>query len=457
MLVGLLSLAIALVKQQDKSISSINNNSVLFAYINELYSYLFSLHNTESYKIQLPKLRSNASRSFGFELLLEFGKISTDCYSHLHSKLFASKANNDDSQEMRHFNAALNQIVCDYWPKDEAKSPCGYVGLVNLGATCYMATAMQHLFMIDEARQCILSTSQVSSSDQVIESSSKRTTTPSASNEAMLAELRKMYAFLQQTERKAYNPRDLCNVYIMDQQPLNTSEQKDMQEFFTDLIGKLDETQHSMLKSVIKRLFAGTITNLVMSLDCEHVSCVLEPFFTVRCQVAGMRDLTDALNEITVKDTLEGDNMYTCSKCGRKVRAEKRACFRQLPQILCFNTMRYTFNMVTMLKEKVNTHFSFPMRLNMSGYMEKNLIGNGGSSSSTPASSVSVQLNGNEPPSVVANGDEKDESFIYDLIGVTVHTGTAEGGHYYSFIKVCMSIKIICFHDKCLGSFKTLI
>lgn len=23
----------------------------------------------------------------------------------------------------------------------------------------------------------------------------------------------------------------------------------------------------------------------------------------------------------------------------------------------------------------------------------------------------------------------------YDLVGVTVHTGTADGGHYYSFIK----------------------
>lgn len=52
-----------------------------------------------------------------------------------------------------------------------------------------------------------------------------------------------------------------------------------------------------------------------------------------------------------------------------------RACFKRLPRILCFNTMRYTFNMVTMLKEKVNTHFSFPLRLDMSQYMEKNLMG----------------------------------------------------------------------------------
>lgn len=51
-----------------------------------------------------------------------------------------------------------------------------------------------------------------------------------------------------------------------------------------------------------------------------------------------------------------------------------RACFRRLPKILCFNTMRYLFNMVTMMKEKVNSHFSFPLRLDMSQYMEENLI-----------------------------------------------------------------------------------
>lgn len=36
--------------------------------------------------------------------------------------------------------------------------------------------------------------------------------------------------------------------------------------------------------------------------------------------------------------------------------------------------MRYTFNMITMTKEKVNTHFSFPMRLDMSEYIEKHLV-----------------------------------------------------------------------------------
>jgi ubiquitin carboxyl-terminal hydrolase 34 len=82
-----------------------------------------------------------------------------------------------------------------------------------------------------------------------------------------------------------------------------------------------------------------------------------------------MRNLYQSLEEVTVKDTLEGDNMYTCSQCNKKVRAEKRACFKQLPKILAFNTMRYTFNMITMLKEKVNTHFSFSMVIMLKVYL----------------------------------------------------------------------------------------
>lgn len=48
----------------------------------------------------------------------------------------------------------------------------------------------------------------------------------------------------------------------------------------------------------------------------------------------------------------------------------------------------------------------------MSGYMEQNLIESGAK---------------------IASEDEV--GFVYDLIGVTVHTGTADGGHYYSFIQ----------------------
>lgn len=61
---------------------------------------------------------------------------------------------------------------------------------------------------------------------------------------------------LQESERKAYNPRGFCKVYTMDHQLLNTGEQKDMAEFFTNLISKLEEMTPELVsyKHNFKRL-----------------------------------------------------------------------------------------------------------------------------------------------------------------------------------------------------------
>lgn len=106
--------------------------------------------------------------------------------------------------------------------------------------------------------------------------------------------------------------------------------------------------------------------------------------------------------------------MYKCSQCNREVRAERQDCFRSLPEILVLNTLRYTYNMVTMEREKVNTHFTFPDVLDMTPYMEETIF----------------PKNDN-----LSDGIVNSEQYKYELIGVTVHTGTAEGGHYYSFIR----------------------
>lgn len=313
-------------------------------FIGELFDCLFDLPSPQNR--QKPKCKSQSTRAAAYDLLVEMCRNAPKNFTVLHGLLIA-----------QHRPGPHSPYPWDYWPRDDCRSECGYVGLTNLGATCYMASCIQHLFMMPQARELILAVGQ----QEVL----KHATT--------LHELQRMFAYLMESERKSYNPRSFCRVYQMDHQPLNTGEQKDMAEFFIDLVSKLEEMSPD-LKTLIKRLFCGTLSNNVVSLDCGHVSRTLEEFYTVRCQVADMRNLQESLDEVTVKDTLEGDNMYTCSQCGRKVRAEKRACFKKLPQILCFNTMRYTFNMLTMLKEKVNTHFSFPMRLDMSGYVEKTLM-----------------------------------------------------------------------------------
>lgn len=381
---GLLTLATVVIKHNPPFKFSKEGQEFLL----QVFDCLFALPSPGHR--YLPKCKSQPVRSAAFDLLVELVKGCEENYKLLHTKLL-----NQHSPESH------APYPWDYWPHEDGRSECGYVGLTNLGATCYLASCMQHLYMMPQARASILAAK--------ISTESK--------HENTLRELQRMFAYLLESERKAYNPRSFCKVYTMDHQPLNTGEQKDMAEFFTDLISKLEEMTQQ-LKELVKKLFCGVLSNNVVSLDCPHISCTLEEFYTLRCQVADMRNLYESLDELTVKDTLEGDNMYTCSQCGKKVRAEKRACIKKLPRILCFNTMRYTFNMVTMTKEKVNTHFSFPLRLDMSNYMERNLMPN--------------------QHADVFNDDKKDEEgdcYEYDLIGVTVHTGTADGGHYYSFIR----------------------
>uniref|UniRef100_A0A1I8NBN6 ubiquitinyl hydrolase 1 n=1 Tax=Musca domestica TaxID=7370 RepID=A0A1I8NBN6_MUSDO len=393
-LVGLINLMSNLVKYDP----TFKFSSQAVQFIEKIFEFLFDMPSPNNR--QKPKCKSATSRAAAYDLLVELCKNCPKNYTFLHQKLLA-----------QHTPGPMPPYPWDYWPRDEGRSECGYVGLTNLGATCYMASCIQHLYMMPQARAAVL-----------------RVPPGKAQKHApTLRELQRMFAYLLESERKAYNPRSFCRVYQMDHQPLNTGEQKDMAEFFIDLVSKLEEMTPD-LKDLVKRLFCGTLSNNVVSLDCDHVSRTAEEFYTVRCQVADMRNLQESLDEVTVKDTLEGDNMYTCSQCGKKVRAEKRACFKKLPQILCFNTMRYTFNMVTMLKEKVNTHFSFPMRLNMSDYVEKTLMPH---QYKEDREKRKAEKGGN------ANDleDDLEECLEYELVGVTVHTGTADGGHYYSFIK----------------------
>nr|NP_651275.1 puffyeye, isoform D [Drosophila melanogaster]Q9VC56.2 RecName: Full=Ubiquitin carboxyl-terminal hydrolase puf; AltName: Full=Protein puffyeye [Drosophila melanogaster]AAF56319.2 puffyeye, isoform D [Drosophila melanogaster] len=405
-LVGLLNLMSNLIKYD----TTFKYTPKALSFIEQLIGFLFDMPSPADR--QKPKCKSASSRASAYDLLVELCRGCATNYAYLHGRLLA-----------QHKSGPKQPYPWDYWPRDEGRAECGYVGLTNLGATCYMASCVQHLYMMPQARAAVLR----------VPPNAARKHGPT------LLELQRMFAYLLESERKSYNPRSFCRVYQMDHQPLNTGEQKDMAEFFIDLVSKLEDMTPD-LKHLVKRLFCGSLSNNVVSLDCGHVSRTAEDFYTVRCQVADMRNLQESLDEVTVKDTLEGDNMYTCSQCGKKVRAEKRACFKKLPQILCFNTMRYTFNMVTMLKEKVNTHFSFPLRLNMCHYVEKTLMPQQYKEErerrqkEKEGADGSGDGNDNEKAEATLD-DDIEECYEYELVGVTVHTGTADGGHYYSFIK----------------------
>jgi hypothetical protein len=87
--------------------------------------------------------------------------------------------------------------------------------------------------------------------------------------------------------------------------------------------------------------------------------------------------------------------------------------------------LRFELNYETMQKVKLNDQFDFPFTLNMFPYTREGLdTGKKPKAADAKASDSKQSAPLNE-----------ESNCQYELTGVVVHTGVADGGHYYSYIK----------------------
>ena len=84
-----------------------------------------------------------------------------------------------------------------------------------------------------------------------------------------------------------------------------------------------------------------------------------------------------------------------------------RACFKDIPDNLIFHLKRFDYDIMTGVRHKINDRFDFPEKIDMSRYNIDYL-----------------QDTERLPP-----------PDVFELVGILVHTGTAETGHYYSYVK----------------------
>jgi ubiquitin C-terminal hydrolase len=367
-------------------------------------------------RVASPKCLGATSRAGAFKLLARVCDSHPGALRNLGSALAGLLR---DSSKLDGFRNSVAKL---------ARSEAGYVGLKNLGCICYMNATLQQLFMIPRFRFGVLSLFDKTSLFDSAGKSIDAEWAPSAANERekddMFYQLQRMFSFLSFSDRQDYIPRAWCNAFKdFSGSPTPTNVQQDATEFFTSFLDQVESRLKDTAQSdLIGSTCGGTVIYRKRCTKCNTCSDREESFFMLKLEIKSASDVHEALQDFC-KDERIDDVM--CDECKEKTTAVRRPYLQKLPNTLILNLNRLVFNYETFLREKINSRVAFPLDLLIDKYsMSGQVLAPPVEGQPTTSESVSVEQ---------LHAAKLDNS--YQLAGVVCHSGTAESGHYYSFIR----------------------
>eukprot|EP00055_Hartaetosiga_balthica_P010709 m.46576 g.46576 ORF g.46576 m.46576 type:complete len:2422 (-) comp7278_c0_seq1:386-7651(-) len=361
-----------------------------------------------------------------------------------------------------HFRDEFEIKEENYTPVIEGRPRGSFIGLKNACATCYMNSVLQQLFMQPDLCQLMCGgipinvhgswhqlcdlfhkTSQHTNlptledknpSDSTPQNSNNKigdgvgdgeikdkdvSSTPSEGDNAngsvnnkdpgLLSHVVNMFGHMKYSDRKYFAPRGIWKTYKHWGTPVNVREQQDACEFFNCLIDQMDEGLHKCQKTkLFSQMFGGMFTDQkIVKEGCSHRYEREEPFMNMSLNVTHCDNLLDSLENYVQGEELEG---YRCEKCDEKRTITKRTCIKSAPRVLVFQLKRFDFDWERGVPVKFNNHFEFGDDLDIGPFTAQGMA-------------------------VKEGGEGEIPNVPYRLCGVVVHSGQANGGHYYSFAR----------------------
>ena len=318
-------------------------------------------------------------------------------------KLLNEKKNNRENEE--EFQKRLHSSI--------SKKKYNHVGLKNIGCICYMNSIMQQVYMVPTFRYAILGC------DDHEPPKPCETGRFTIEDDNLLHQLQIMYTYLTYSEKEDYNPRYFCFSFKdFDGNPTNPMIQQDSQEFYNTFCDKIENClKKTKYKYIINDVFTGRTCSSVICESCKNVSNRFEDFYNLTLEVKNLSNLNDSLLKMTMPEKIED---FKCSNCNQKVTINKRTSLCDLPNVLVVQLKRFYMNYEIERTEKINSRFEFPFNINLKEFCIEDIV---------------TQISGKsfESEDIYA---KDDDYYNYELKGINIHMGSADGGHYFSLINI---------------------
>lgn len=232
-----------------------------------------------------------------------------------------------------------------------------YRGLYNQGATCYMNSLLQTLFMTPEFRRSLYLWK------------GGKGLTQEEEDDSIPLQLQRLFARLQFGEGSAVSTQALTKSFGWDSG--QSFVQQDAQELCRVLFDVIEEHfAGTSEEHVIQELYQGRVKDYVQCTVCGYESSRPDKFLDISLDIHQVSNLTEALDKFVTPEILSGSSRWRCSKCDALVDARKGLKIVELPYILMVQLKRFDYDYDRDHRIKLNHLIEFPYHLSLDKYVD---------------------------------------------------------------------------------------